>query len=144
MGVISCDIKELTVLPILKLQEDGFWCVVGNVVVGDRSSYFGDQGNCVVLCLAKSCCQAEIEDGEATADAGRDGLWPTIQPASLHWGAGWSCWRGSPTPTSSISSSGRFRGCTSFFPASWGLGPTPTLWSPGWTTKCSTTFLCPG
>merc|ERR1711971_297259 len=126
MGVISCDIKELTVLPILKLQEDGFWCVVGNVVVGDRSSYFGDQGNCVVLCLAKSCCQAEIEDGEATADAGRDGLWPTIQPASLHWGAG------------------RFRGCTSFFPASWGLGPTPTLWSPGWTTKCSTTFLCPG
>merc|ERR1712032_103089 len=120
--------------PLKKLQEDGFWSVVGNVVVGDRASNFGDQGNCVVLCLAKSCCQAENEDGEATADAGRDGLWPTIQPATLHWGT-------SP-PTTAVSS-GRFWGCT-FFSATWGLGTTPTLWNTGRTTKCSTTFLRPG
>ena len=25
-----------------KLQEDGFWSVVGNVVVGDRASNFGE------------------------------------------------------------------------------------------------------
>ena len=26
----------------------------------------GDQCNCVVLCLEEGCCQAEVEDGEAT------------------------------------------------------------------------------
>ena len=41
--------------------------IISNMNINIKSLLPGDQGNCVVLCLAKSCCQAEIEDGEATA-----------------------------------------------------------------------------
>merc|ERR1712024_370874 len=121
---LSSDIKQL-----IFFKEDGL------LLVGHRSSYFGHQGNCVVLCLEEGCCQAEVEDGEATTDASRGGLWPSLQPASLHWSPSW---RRGPRPAA-----GRFWRST-FPTAARRVGSTPTLWTPARANKCGSSFLCSG